>query len=75
MLLSGKIYYICWTNGEMEVVHPRQLRKSDKILFSTNSEIWWAFENKYCSEIYKMSETQLKEKFMSFRKEYLTPVN
>ena len=75
MLLSGKSYYICWNNGKIEVVHSRQLRKSDKVLFSTNSEIWWAFENKYRSEINKMSETQLKEKFMSFQKEYLTPVN
>ena len=41
-----KTYYICkrWKSNCIEVVHPRQLRNSDKVLLHVESERWWDFE-------------------------------
>ena len=42
---SEKYYYICkrWKSNLIEVVHPRQLRNSDKILFKANYDDWNEF--------------------------------
>ena len=42
---SEKYYYICkrWKSDLIEVVHPRQLRNSDKILFEANYDDWNEF--------------------------------
>ena len=42
---SEKYYYICkrWKSNLIEVVHPRQLRNSDKILFEANYDDWNEF--------------------------------
>ena len=42
---SEKYYYICkrWKSDLIEVVHPRQLRNSDKILFKANYDDWNEF--------------------------------
>lgn len=43
---SDKYYYICkrWKSNFIEVVHPRQLRNSDKVLFVANYDDWCYFD-------------------------------
>lgn len=43
---SEKYYFICkrWKSNLIEIVHPRQLRNSDKVLFEANYDDWCEFE-------------------------------
>ena len=42
---SEKYYYICkrWKSNLIEIVHPRQARPSDKVLFEANYDDWNEF--------------------------------
>lgn len=45
---SSKYYYICIHHkyrDRIEVVHPRQLRDSDKVLFEANCDYWNEFQS------------------------------
>jgi len=44
---SDKYYLICkrWKSNLIEIVHPRQRRNSDKVLFEANYDDWCEFEN------------------------------
>ena len=46
MIKSDKYYLICkrWKSNRIEIVHPRQYRKSDNILFEANYDDWCEFD-------------------------------
>ena len=60
---SEKYYYICkrWKSNYIEVVHPRQARPSDKVLFEANYDDW----NEFC-EI--LQSHKMNPKYIHYKK-------